>query len=90
MDIFSNNLLSKVNHLSANLGPVIALFDGLLDRITPKMTAQACGGSYCGIVCGSCCRNCSGDYESITYQRYTQYPNCDGANCYVNIGCTYC
>lgn len=90
MNNFGNNLLSRVDHLSARLGPIMALFDGILEYITPKTTAQACSGYYCSIVCGSCCRNCGGDYESITYQRYTQLPNCDGANCYVNIGCTYC
>lgn len=47
MNIFSNNLLSTVNHLSAKLGPVMTLCDGLLERITPKTTAQACGGYYC-------------------------------------------
>lgn len=90
MNIFSNNLLSTVHHLSTKLGPVMTLFDGLLERITPKTTAQACGGYYCGIVCGSCCSNCGGDYKSTTYQRYTQFPNCTGSNCYVNIGCLYC
>jgi hypothetical protein len=90
MNIFSNNLLSTVHHLSTRLGPVMTLFDGLLERITPKTTAQACGGYYCSIVCESCCSNCGGDYKSWTYYRYTQFPGCNGANCYVSAGCTYC
>jgi hypothetical protein len=90
MNIFSNNLLSTVNHLSARLGPVLTLFDGLVERITPKTTAQACCCYYCSTVCGSCCANCGGDYKSWTYARYTVYPNCIGNNCYVNIGCTFC
>lgn len=91
MNIFSNNLLSRVNHLSAKLGPVMTLFDGLLELVTPKTTAQACSGYKCGgLYCGDCCANCGGDYLSWTYQRYTQSPNCIGANCWVNLGCTYC
>ena len=90
MNIFSNKLLSRVDHLSAKLDPVVRLFDGLLERITPKTTAQACGGYYCGIVCEACCSNCGGDYKSWTYQRYTALPNCNGSNCYVSLGCTFC
>ena len=93
MNIFSNDLLSTVNHLSARLGPIMTLFDGLLERITPKTTAQAttcpykCNG---GLYCGSCCANCGGDYRSQTWQRYTQYSGCNGQNCWVYLGCTYC
>jgi hypothetical protein len=90
MNIFSNNLLTRAHHLSARLGPVVTLFDGLLEHIAPKTTAQACGGYYCGIVCEACCANCGGDYKSWTYQRYTAQPGCTGANCYVSLGCTYC
>lgn len=92
MNIFSNNLLSKVDHLSARLDPVMTLCDGLLERIIPKTTAQACNPSYtyCGIVCEACCANCGGDYKSLTYKRYTQFSNCNGMNCYVSLGCTFC
>jgi hypothetical protein len=91
MNIFSNNLLSTVHHLSARLGPVMTLCDGLLEHITPKTTAQACSNNKCGgLYCGACCRNCGGDYESQTWQRYTALPNCNGANCWVYLGCTYC
>lgn len=90
MNTFSNNLLSSVNRISTKFNPVMKLFDDLLEKVTPKITAQACSGYYCTTVCGSCCSNCSGDYKSITYARYTQLTNCNGSNCYVNLGCTYC
>ena len=90
MDIFNDNLLSRINHLSTKFGPVMALFDEFLEHLIPKATAHACGGVYCATICGACCRNCGGDYESITYVQYTEYDNCNGASCMINIGCTYC
>jgi hypothetical protein len=88
MDNFNNSLLPTVNHLSTRLGPVMKLFDGLLERITPQTTATACGGYYCDYVCNGGCDAGNGLYHMLT--RYTEQNGCIGANCWIDWGCRGC
>lgn len=94
MKTFSNDLLSTVNGVIGRLGPVASLLDGIIERIAPPVTAQACSGVLCtSKYCTTCCANCNGDYLSLTYQAYaTNLTNCVNGNynCFVYVGCTYC
>ena len=85
MTTFSDRLLDVVGHLSERLGSITVLVDGIVDRIAPKTTAQACSYHNCGLYCGSCCSNCGGDYRSWTYY---VYGNCGSPS--VCTDCTYC
>ncbi len=90
MNAFGNNLLSAIDRLSGQLGPITVLIDGIVDCIAPKVRAQACcppaGYHYCSHTCGACCANCSGDYKSWDYSLWTQYSGCAGHG----VTCTNC
>ena len=94
MNTFGNNLLSSVDGLSKQLGPITKLIDSVVERIVPKTTAQAiCTINgypyYCGYFCTTCCARCSGDYFSYIYDAWSQSPSCSGGlACYRE--CYYC
>lgn len=85
MTTFSDSLLDVVGHLSERLGPITTLVDGIVGRIAPKATAQACSSHNCGITCGGCCSNCGGDSRNWTYYLYG---NCAHPN--VCTDCLFC
>jgi hypothetical protein len=67
---FSDGLLSAADRFSERLGPLATVIDALVDRIAPKITAQAgiaCGGPRCTSMC---CANCSGDAKHLQVQYY--------------------
>lgn len=94
MKTFGNDLLSTVNRLTGHLGPVTSLLDGIIERVAPRVTAQACSGVLCTThYCGSCCGKCSGDYLSYIYKAYSYSgTGClsHDYTCFVYVTCDYC
>lgn len=98
MDTFSNDLLSVVDRLSARLGPVTALIDGIVDRIAPKMAAQAvCPPPSCDSYCFSTCAQVSNCNPYPTLGSRTNYYSCSAFGCANNMyfgctvaGCSHC
>lgn len=95
MNAFNDTLLSVVDRLSRQLGPLTALIDAVADRIAPQLTAQAqcppSGYQVCYVFCGNCCANCSGDYRQFIVYGYAVVGYCNTGPWYQCVSnCDYC
>ena len=91
MATLTDKLLSMVDHLTRQGGPLNVLIDTLVSRIAPATTAQACGGNFfCGTTCGFA-SNCFSTADDGTFALYAATPpQCDVGpytRCFAHCGC---
>ena len=54
MRTLTDVMFSAAGQLATTLGPVTSLMDGLISRLAPRGTAQACTGIFCTSSCVRC------------------------------------
>lgn len=101
MYTFTDSLLSKVDSLIDQLGPVTALVDKVIDRVAPQATAQACHPEGCALEectnvrCGTY-QPCNGSTAVLFTLKKTYYGptcsnycvHCGDPNCIMIISCS--
>jgi hypothetical protein len=85
----TGRILSTVDRLSGELGPINTVVAAIADRIAPKAAAQAAcpipsGSCICSRTCGASCSG-TGPYFFVTYKFAGNCYGCSAPNT-----CTYC
>ena len=82
MRTFTDSVLSVADSISGKLGPVTVLLEGIVERIVPQTTAQACGGVPCYDECVGPCGPYGTEYYTVYYSPTVQDCNNGYTPCY--------